>query len=237
MILTRVRLPTFGSPQTSREWDYTGSCCCCNSRRSLFARLIVCTRANPEFIYRFYEFEYLDIVYPNKNLTELSYFPPEMKSALKTFHQKPMFVKFHTISPEKDKSSGIQYPAISLIQVGYTTKNFKLNIEARRKIEPFLFNESWINYRRTSGAFAVKCQGDCLYASRLQSLYSKPNFIILTKENIREGVYDDDFLKFLFQLDPSNFERTPSVVKKFTELIQRKEDRQAQLQTARILPP
>ena len=73
----------------------------------MFARLTACTRANPELIYRFYEFRYLDIVYPDKNLTELSYFPLEMKSALKTFHQKPIFVKFHTIPPKKDEASGI----------------------------------------------------------------------------------------------------------------------------------
>ena len=79
-----------------------------------------------------------------------------MKSALKTFHQKPIFVKFHTIPPEKDEASGIQYLTISLIQVRYITKNFKLNIEATRKFEPFRFNESWVNYRRTSGAFCSR---------------------------------------------------------------------------------
>jgi len=67
--------------------------------RSLFARLTVCTGANPELIYRFYEFGYLDIICPDKKLTELSYFPQEMKSALTTFHQKPIFVKFNTIPP------------------------------------------------------------------------------------------------------------------------------------------
>jgi len=29
VILTRVRLPTFGSPQTLRKRDHTGRCCCC----------------------------------------------------------------------------------------------------------------------------------------------------------------------------------------------------------------
>jgi len=89
--------------------------------------LTACTGANPELIYRFYEFGYLDVVYPDKNLTELSYFPPEMKSTLKTFYQRPIFVKFHTIAPEKDMASDTQYPAISSIQVGYITENFELN--------------------------------------------------------------------------------------------------------------
>ena len=89
--------------------------------------------------------------------------------------------------------------------MGYITQNFELNIEATRKFEPFQFNESWINYRKTSGAFAVKCQGDRLYALGLRRLYSGSNIIIITKENIQVEVFDDDLLKFLFQLKPSNF--------------------------------
>jgi len=42
--------------------------------RSLFPRLAACTGASPELIYRFYELGYVDIVYSDKNLTELSYF-------------------------------------------------------------------------------------------------------------------------------------------------------------------
>ena len=87
------------------------------------------------------------------------------------------------------------YPAISLIQVGYISKNFELNFEATRKFEHFWFNESWI---RISGAFVIKCQGDTLYTSGLQSLYKGSNLIIITKEDMQEAVYDDDFLKFLF---------------------------------------
>jgi len=121
--------------------------------------------------------------------------------------------------------------------VGYIKENFKLNIKAARKFEPFRFNESWLNYRRTSGTFGVKCQGDRLYASGIRSLYSGSNFIIITKENIQAEVYDDDLLKFLFQLEPGNFKGTPVVAKKFSELIQKEEDRQAQLQMTKILPP
>ena len=165
----------------------------------MFARLTACTGANPELICRFYEFGYLDIVYPDKNLTELILFSYRDEKSLKTFHKNPIFVKFHTIPPEKDEVSSIQYHTISLIQVGYITKHFELNIEPMRKFEPFRFNESWVNYRRTSQALPVTCQGDRLYASGERSLYSGPNLIISTKENI-QGVYDDDFLKLYFNL-------------------------------------
>ena len=46
---------------------------------------------------------------------------------------------------------------------------------------------------------------------------------------MQEGVYDGDFLNFLFQLEPINFKGTPAVGKKFAELIRKEEDRQASL--------
>ena len=55
-----------------------------------------------------------------------------------------------------------------------------------------------MNYRKTSGAFAVKCRGDQLYASGLQCLYRETNYVIITKEGMKEGSYDDELLKFLF---------------------------------------
>jgi len=99
--------------------------------------LTACTGANHEFIHQFYEFRYLDLVYPDKNITTLFYFPQEMKNVFRTFQQKPIFVKFHTIPPEKVEAIDTHYLAISLIQVGYISKNFKLNIEATRMFEPF----------------------------------------------------------------------------------------------------
>jgi len=98
--------------------------------------LVTYTGANHEVIYRFYEFGYFDVVYPDKNLTELSYFPLEKKNTVETFHKKSIFVKFHTMPLEKDEATGNQYRIISLIQVEYIMENFELNIEATRN-EPF----------------------------------------------------------------------------------------------------
>ena len=49
-----------------------------------------------------------------------------------------------------------------------------------------------------SNAFEAKCQGNKLYTSRLRSLYKRANFIIITREDMKERIYDNDFLKFLF---------------------------------------
>jgi len=99
-------------------------------------------------------------------------FPPEIVQTLKTFNQWPKFIKFHTIQREKDEETDFLYPEISLIQVGYISKRFGFNIKDIRKFEPFKFNESWINYRRTSGAFVVQCQGNRFYSSGLK-VYTK----------------------------------------------------------------
>jgi len=45
------------------------------------------------------------------------------------------------------------------------------------------------------------------------------------KEDI-QGVYDEDFLKFLFQLVSDNLKETPTVEKKISELIRKEEERQ-----------
>ena len=109
-----------------------------SGRWSLFARLIACIRANPELIHQFNELDILILFIWTKNLTELSYFPLEMKDVLKPFHHNPIFVKFHTIPLEKDEVTSTHYPTISLIQVKYISENFKFNIEATRKFEPGL---------------------------------------------------------------------------------------------------
>jgi len=71
--------------------------------RSLFAGLTAYTGANSELVYQFYKFEYLDIIYPDKNITELFYFRHEMENVLRTFHQKSILVKFLTSPREKMK--------------------------------------------------------------------------------------------------------------------------------------
>ena len=94
-------------------------------------------------------------------------FSSDIVHTLKTFNPWTTFVKFYTIPPEKDEETGFLYPEDSLIQVGYISERFELNIEAIRKFEPFRFNESRINYIKTSGAFAINCQGDRLQSSEL----------------------------------------------------------------------
>ena len=74
----------------------------------------------------------------------------------------------------------------------YISEHFELNIKATKKFKPFRFNESWINCRRTSTTFTVKCQGDRLYAFGLRCLYRGASDIIVIEEGMQEGKYDDE---------------------------------------------
>ena len=47
--------------------------------KSLLAQITIYTGANPDLIHQFYEYGYLNLVYLDSNLTELSKFPKEMK--------------------------------------------------------------------------------------------------------------------------------------------------------------
>ena len=55
------------------------------------------------------------MIYLNLKLTELSLFPSDIVQTLKTLNQGPIFIKFHTIPPEKDDKTGKIYHGISLI--------------------------------------------------------------------------------------------------------------------------
>ena len=72
-----------------------------SSGRSLFVRLTICTGANSELIHQLYKFRYLILVYLDKNLTKVSYFPQEMKNVLRTFHPKIYICKISYHSSNK----------------------------------------------------------------------------------------------------------------------------------------
>ena len=42
---------------------------------------------------------------------------------------------------------------------------------------------------------------------------------------MQEGHYDDELLKFLFQLEPENFQGSPVVRNKFSELLKKEEEK------------
>ena len=54
---------------------------------------------------------------------------------------------------------------------------------------------------------------------------------------MKEGVYDVELLKFLFQLEHENFQTSTTVRTKFAELFKKEEEKQTQLRTTKILPP
>ena len=84
----------------------------------------------------------MDIVYLDFKLTELSLFPSDIIQTLKTFKYRSIFVKFHTIPPEKDVITGKIYHGISLIQTGYIPDNHQINIDTTKKFDFVRFNES-----------------------------------------------------------------------------------------------
>ena len=75
-----------------------------------------------------------------------------------------------------------------------------------------------MNYKRASGAIALKCHGDQLYASGLECLLRGVDYIIITKEGMQKGNYDDELLTFLLQLEPKNFQESTAIRRKFAEL-------------------
>ena len=69
-------------------------------------------------------------------LTELSLFPSDIIQTLKNFKQGPIFVKFHTIPPEKDEEIGTTYRGISLIKICYISETFNLTLKLQKSLIP-----------------------------------------------------------------------------------------------------
>ena len=82
----------------------------------------------------------------------------------------------------------------------------------------------------------MKCQGDKTCASELKSVLRGVDYILIAKEGMKEGTYDDEILKFLFQLERENFQGSPAGRSIFFELVNTEEEKQAILQKAKILP-
>ena len=80
----------------------------------------------------------------------------------------------------------------------------------------------------------VKCHGDRLFTTGLRCLLRTVNYAIITKEGMQEGYYDDRLLKFLFQLEPENFQRSPAVRNKFAKLLKKEKEKHTLLRTAKI---
>ena len=53
---------------------------------------------------------------------------------------------------------------------------------------------------------------------------------------MQEGHYSDELLNLLFYLEWENFQGSPAVRNKFSELLKKEEEKQTLLQTAKILP-
>ncbi|KAJ8445576.1 hypothetical protein Cgig2_012464 [Carnegiea gigantea] len=97
--------------------------------------------------------------------------------------------------------------------------------QLQKRFDPIRYNESWINYRRISGAIVVKCYGDRLYTLGLKYLLRTADYAIVTKEGMQEGYYDDELLKFLLQLEPENFQGSAAVRNKFAKLLKKEEEK------------
>ena len=53
---------------------------------------------------------------------------------------------------------------------------------------------------------------------------------------MKEGTYDSEVLKFLFQLEKKIFQVSPVIISKFLEIAKKEEEKQALLRTTKILP-
>ena len=58
-------------------------------------------------------------------------------------------------------------------------------------------NNQTVNKKNQEYILLVKCQGDRLYVCGLKSVLRRADYILVSKEGMKEGTCDDELLKFL----------------------------------------
>jgi len=201
-----------------------------NPRDSLFPRILAFTKANPDIVYELFTYGYLNYLYPSLSLIELQHFPSSLKHAIKQFGQQEYIcLRIFTISPEKDEDT--IYPSIHLIEIthvtraGTTTKLPTIAAEKNKHYKTPHFDKGWINYRRSTGALAIKCQSERLMTKGARTLYSDKNLILVTTEGAGNISVDEQLFDFSYALEPKKFLGSPAVRTKFAELYKVEQDK------------
>jgi len=200
-----------------------------NPRDSLFHRILAFTRANPDIIFELFTYGCLNYLYPRTSLIELQNFPTNFKHAIKQFSHGHICLRIFTISPKKDEDT--IYHSNHLVEITHvirtwvTTKLPTIAAEKNKHYKTLHFDKGWINYRRSTGALAIKCQSKRLMNKGARSLYSDKNLILVTTEGAENMSVDEQLFGFSYALEPKKFLGSPAVGTKFAELYKTKQEK------------
>ena len=130
---------------------------------------------------------------------------------------------FFSISHEKDEDT--IYEGIHLIKVSNISPKITIQTNKNKGFKTAAFDKSWTNYKRSTRALAIKCQSERIMSNGAGTLYYENNFILITTEGIAHVSIDDNLLDFSYDLEPKNFDGSPIVQAKFTELYQAEKEK------------
>ena len=108
---------------------------------------------------------------------------------------KVIFARIFGISPEKNDET--IYYSIHLVEITYVTRmgsTTKLPTIAAEKNKHYKiphFGKGWINYKRSTGALAIKCQSERLMTKGAKTLCSDKNLILVTTEGAENISVDE----------------------------------------------
>lgn len=187
-----------------------------NPRDSLSPGIPAFNKANPEIIFELFTYGYLNYYYLSLSLIELQNFPANFKHAIKTFSKGYACLRIFTISPEKDANT--IYPSIHLVEISDVNPKQSIAAEKNKHYKLSNFDISWINYKRSTEALAIKCQSERLMTKGARTLYSNDNLILVTTHGAENVSVDGQFFNFSYLLEPKKFPGSTAVGTKFTEV-------------------
>ena len=126
-------------------------------------------------------------------------------------------MRFFSMSPEKDED--MTYEANHLIEINISPKT-TIQADENKHLKIPAFDKSWINYKRSTEALAIKCHSEKLMSKGARRLYNENNVILITTEGAAHISTDGNLFNFNNELEPKHFRGSLPFQTKFAELYQ-----------------
>ena len=125
-------------------------------------------KVSPKLIYELFTDGYLNFLYPSLSVIELEKFLKSIKKANKDFSIGYVYLRFFSISLEKDEDKG--YEAIHFVEISNITPKTTIQVDKNKCFKTPTFDKSWINYKRSTDALGIKCQSQRLIERRKNTI-------------------------------------------------------------------
>ena len=93
------------------------------------------------------------------------------------------------------------YGVFRLVKISNISPKITIQVGKNKYFKVPIFDKSWINYKRSSGALAIKCRSERLMSKEAKTLYYENNLILITTKGAEHVSINDNLFNFSYELD------------------------------------